>query len=99
MLPSLNVPVAVNCTGAPISTNAFKGTTAIAVTCGGPTVRLVEFVTDPEAAPIVLLPCLSPVAIPEPLIEATAVFEDVQLTEFVKSSWLPSLNFPSAVNC
>jgi hypothetical protein len=101
VLPSLNFPVAVKYTGAPRTTNAFEGVTAIETTLDGPgpTVRTVAELTDFEVAPILLSPCATPVAIPEPLIVATAVFEDVQLTELVRSCLLPSLNVPSAVKC
>jgi hypothetical protein len=97
--PLLSVPVAVNCTGAPRTTSALEGASAIEITLGGATVRTVEVFIDPEAAPMLLFPCAALVAIPELLIVATAVFEDVQVAELVRSFLLPSLNVPSAVNC
>jgi hypothetical protein len=99
--PPVSVPMAVNCTGTPRTTSAFEGVTAIETTLDdpAPTVRTVEELMDFEAAAILLFPCPTPVAIPELLTVATAVFEDVQLTELVRSCLLPLLNVPCAVNC
>jgi len=49
------------------------------------TVKVVEPLKIPELAWIVVVPAASPVASPEELIEATLPFEEVQLTERVKS--------------
>jgi hypothetical protein len=46
---------------------------------------------DPEAAWIVVLPVAPPVARPPLVIVATAVFEEVHVTELVKFKVLPSL--------
>jgi hypothetical protein len=62
-------------------------------------VRAVEELKDPEEAPMLLFPCVAPVAIPEALMVATLVFEDVQITELVRFCLVPSLNDPSAMNC
>jgi len=50
MLPSLYVPVAVNCCVAPFVIDGFAGVTAIEVSTAPVTVRVVEPVTEPEAA-------------------------------------------------
>jgi hypothetical protein len=99
VLPSANVPVAVNCTGAPISTRAFAGTTEIDTSVGGLTVKPVEFVTAPEDALMVVLPCAAAVAFPEAEIVAAPVLDEAHVTAFVKSCLLPLLKVPSAVNC
>ncbi|MGC2322734.1 MAG: hypothetical protein WA463_08910 [Terriglobales bacterium] len=54
-------------------------------------------VTDPDEAEMVALPGATPLTRPPVLTVATAVFDDVQVTEV----WpvLPSLNVPVAVNC
>jgi hypothetical protein len=50
VLLSLYVPVAVNCCVFPNGTEAFAGVTAIETNVAGATVRVVEPVTDPDAA-------------------------------------------------
>jgi len=52
---------------------------------GKVTVRFVVPITVPEIARIVVVPAASPVASPEALIDATLPFEEVQLTERVRS--------------
>jgi hypothetical protein len=49
-LPSLYVPVAVNCSVAPFTIDAFAGVTASDTKLGGVTVRFVDPLIDPEAA-------------------------------------------------
>src|SRR5215469_2718 len=85
MLPSVSVPVAVNWTGAPTAIAAFTGNKAIDTRLGTPTVRVVEVFTAPDAAPIVVPPFATDVAMPEVLMVATPVSEEVQRTALVKS--------------
>ena len=50
VLPSLYVPVAVNCYVAPTATGGFAGVTAMETSAGGPTVAVVEPHTEPAQA-------------------------------------------------
>jgi hypothetical protein len=63
------------------------------------TIKVVEPVTEPEAAVIWTLPIVKLVARPEVLVVATAVLDELQLAEDVRSFLLPSLNVAVAVNC
>ena len=65
--PSLYVPVAVYCCVAPLLIEAFAGVTAID-TSVAVTVRFVDPLIEPDAAEIVVVPVLTPVASPAPLI-------------------------------
>lgn len=98
MLPSLKVPVAVNCCAVPLTIVGSAGVTAIELSFGV-TVSLVDPFTDPEVAVIVLFPGATPVTKPLALTVANAVDEEVQVAEFVKFCVLPSLKVPVAVNC
>jgi len=99
VLESLYVPVAVNCCVAPVASELLAGVTAIETNTGAVTVRLVEPPIPPEVAWIVVLPAATPVAKPALVIVATAVFDEVQVTELVRFAVLPSLKTPVAVNC
>jgi hypothetical protein len=83
--------VAVNCCVWPAAIEGFAGAIARDTSVGAVTVRVVKAVTDPEAAPIVVLPCASEVAKPEAAIVATPVFDEVHVTEPVISRVLPSV--------
>jgi hypothetical protein len=98
VLLSLYVPVAVNCCVLPTSTDGLPGLTAMPVSTAAVTVRIVELLTDPSNAVIVLWPGTNPVAIPLELIEATEDVREPQVTEVVRFCVLPSLNNPVAVN-
>jgi hypothetical protein len=82
--------VAVNCCVAPVAIEALAGATVIE-TSTDVTVRVVEPLIDPEAAWIVVLPVATPVAKPALVIVATAVFDELQVTELVRFWVLPSL--------
>ena len=56
VLPSLYVPVAVNCCVLPTTIEAFAGVTAMDTSAGGATVRVVEPHTEPAHALTVALP-------------------------------------------
>ena len=85
VLPSLYVPVAVNCWVRPAARVGLAGVTAIEVKVGGVTVRPVDPLTVPDVAVIVLVPCALLVAKPVLDIVATPAAEDVHVAELVKS--------------
>ena len=82
MLPSVKVPVAVNCCWAPSTMDAFAGVTAIETSVAGLTVMVAEALTEAEEIAIVVLPGLkvsaSPCVPPELLIVATLAFVELQ---------------------
>src|SRR6185503_14025557 len=89
VLPSLKVPVAVNCWIPPMPIEGFAGVTARDCNAGGGvTVSTVEPVTEPEVALIVVVPAATPVARPWVplvlLIVATPVFDDAHVTDVVR---------------
>lgn len=83
----------------PIPSVRPTGVTAIEVIAGALTVNVVELVTAPKVAEIVVVPAATPVAIPFTSMVATPVAVDAQLTRAVRSRLLPSLYVPVAVNC
>src|SRR5271163_3222622 len=62
VVPSLNVPVAVNCWGAPLVIEGFAGVTAIDCNVAAVTVRTVEPENDDDVAEIVDVPTAAPEA-------------------------------------
>jgi hypothetical protein len=81
-VPSLKVPVAVYCLVLPIPTNAMPdGETDIDVRAGAVTLRVADPEIDPTLALMFDEPGLRVLAVPEFEIVATAVLEDVQLTD------------------
>jgi hypothetical protein len=84
VLPSLNVPVAVNCWVAPLVIEGFAGVTAIDCNVAAVTVRTVEPEIDDDVAVIVEVPTPAPVASPVALIVAVVVVPDDQVTVEVK---------------
>ena len=62
------------------------------------TLRVVDPVTEPKTALIVVVPLACPVAV-APLTDATAVSEDDHVASGVMFSVLPSLKLPVPVNC
>jgi hypothetical protein len=99
VLPSVNVPVAVNCCVLPSAIEGYAGVTANETSAGAVTVRLVEPLTEPEVALIVVVPLEALLAKPWPVIVATAAFEEFQVAVVVRFCVLPSVNVPVAVNC
>jgi hypothetical protein len=91
VLPSLLVPVAVNCSVAPRTIEELAGVTAIDTSTAAVTVRPVEPLIEPDVAWIVVLPEAAAVAKPLALIVATVGFVEVQVAEFVRFKVLPSL--------
>ena len=98
MVPSLNVPVAVNCCVAPLVIDGFAGVTAIDCSVAAVTVSTVEPLIAPDVALIVEVPTPAPVAKPDALIVATEVVPELQVTLDVRFCVVPSLNVPVAVN-
>src|SRR6266446_4629073 len=90
VLPSLYAPVAVNGCVAPLAIDGFAGVTAIDDSTAV-TVSVVDPMTEPDAAWIVLAPTPTALAAPLPVTVAIEVFEELQLTEFVRFCVEPSL--------
>jgi hypothetical protein len=97
-LPSLKFPVAVNCRAVVAAMVGFVGVTVIDVREPGVTVSRVDAVTEPAPAMMVVWPAATQFATPLAEIVATAVEEELQLTEDVTFCWLPSVKVPVAVN-
>jgi hypothetical protein len=90
MVPSANVPVAVNCCVPLGATLAEPGVTAIDTNALA-TVRVVVPLTAPEVAVMVVDPGATAVTIPDTLMVATAVLDDNQLAVVVRFFDVPSL--------
>ena len=58
MLPSVKLPVAVNCSVFATTIEGWRGEMVIETSAGGTTVNIVEPLTEPELAVIVVTPCL-----------------------------------------
>src|ERR1700733_7231650 len=99
VVPSLNVPGAVNCCVAPLGIEGFGGVTAIDCSVGAVTVRTVEPLMDDDVAVIVEVPTPAPVARPAALIIAVVVVPELHVTVLVRFCVVPSLKVPVAVNC
>jgi hypothetical protein len=91
MLPSLYVPVAVNCCVVPAAIEGFVGVTEIEARTGEVTVSVAVPRTSPKAAMIVVPPVMTPVARPVELIIATGFVAELHVTVEVTSCMLPSL--------
>jgi len=95
----VNVPTAANCCRPPIPILGIAGAIAIDTKVAGVTVSVVELLTDPEVAVMVVFPRPALSAKPETLsITATSGADELQVTEG-RSCVLPSLKTPVAVNC
>jgi hypothetical protein len=99
VVPSLKVPVAVNCWVAPLAIDGFAGVTAIDCRVAAVTVRTVDPLIAPDVALMAEVPTPAPVASPAALIVAVAVVPDDQVTLDVRFWVVPSLKVPVAVNC
>lgn len=101
VLPSLKVPVAVNCYVSPFAIVGLPGVTAIDCSTAAVTVSMTgELTMLPFAAVISDVPSPSPVPlpVPEPIV-ATDGVPDAHTALVVTFSVLPSLYDPVAVNC
>lgn len=85
------MPVAVNCWFVPDAIEALAGVTAMDTRAAGMTVRVVEPLTVPELAAMVVVPTPFPVARPPVAIVATPGDEELQFTVLVRFCVLPSL--------
>lgn len=92
MLPSEYCPVATNCKFWPIVTEGFVGVTDIDSSVGGETitVKVVEPLTEPKVAVIVMAPVVNAEANPAETL-ATAVLDELQVAAPVISCVLLSL--------
>src|ERR1051326_4079479 len=99
VLPSLKVPISVNCCTFPALAVTGVGVTVSETNVPVPTVRLVLPVTPEADAVIVAVPPLLPCTIPDERTEATLGFDDFQATPARFIAMLPSLNVPVAVSC
>ncbi len=103
VVPSEYVPVAVNCLVVPQALVGLEGVIEIDDSVAEVTVSVVEAVTLPDVAVIVDVPAarqdarpLDPAAL---LIAATAVLDELQVTDAVRSFVVPSEKGPVAVSC
>ena len=99
VVPSLYVPVAVNCCVPPAATDGFTGVTAIDTSVAAVTVSVVDPLTLPLVALIVVVPAFSALASPVALTVAVVVLEDAHVAVVVRFCVVPSLYVPVAVNC
>jgi hypothetical protein len=84
VLPSLNVPVAVNCWVAPLVIDGFAGVTAIDCSVAAVTVSTVDPEIDDDVAVIAEVPTPAPLARPDALIVAVVVVPDDHVTVEVR---------------
>jgi hypothetical protein len=98
MLPSENVPVAVNCWVLPRAIEGFGGETVSETNELRPTLRTAEPTITPELAVIAVAPFATPVASPLLLTVAMLRFAEAQVAEVVRLLVLPSVKVPVAVN-
>ena len=102
-LPSLKVPIAVNCWVEPGTMEAVAGDTLMETRMAAVTVSVVEPDIAPEVAVIVEVPI--PMLLPNPcepdvlLMVATVAVEELHTTVLVISCVLLSVKVPVAVNC
>lgn len=99
VLPSLKVPVAVNCCMVPALAVAGFGVTASDTSVPVPTVRVVVPLTPEADAVIVAVPPFFPCTIPVERTEATLGLDDFHVIPARFVATLPSLNVPVAVRC
>jgi hypothetical protein len=90
VLPSLYVPVAVNCWMEAWTIEGLAGVTPTETSVAGVTVKLAEPLIDPEVALIVVPPTVTAVA-KLALMVATVVLVEVQEAVLVRFCVLPSL--------
>jgi len=103
VVPSENVPIALNCRVPPTAILASAGWSASELSVAEETFKVVEAVTFPDAATTVVVPAATAVASPMlpavlPMV-ATAVLEELQVTDEVISFVVPSEKVPMALNC
>jgi len=99
VLPSVNVPVAVNCKVAPSNTDPLPGEIASDTSVGAVTVSVALPLTPENMAVMVADPGPLLVAMPLPAIVTALVFDELQVAELVRSLLVWSLYVPVALNC
>ena len=99
VLPSLNVPTAVNCCVVLRAIEGLTGFTTNDARLAAFTVREVLPLIAPEVAEIVTVPSLRPVVKPLTVMDAMLLLVDAHVTVPVMSWVVASLNVPVAVNC
>src|SRR5438309_2553872 len=99
LLPSVNVPLAVNCCAVPSGIAGIAGVMAIETSATGVTFTVVESLIEPEVALTLVLPTLPLLATPWLSTVAMPLFAESHVTDAVKSSVLPSLYVPVAFSC
>src|SRR5882762_4454618 len=99
LLPSVKVPVAVNCCVVPSGICGIAGVMAIETSAAGVTLRVVEPLVEPAIAVTLTLPWLMLVAKPWPSTVAMLLSAELHLADVVKLSVLPSLYVPVALSC
>jgi len=85
VVPSVNVPVAVNCCVVPRAIVADGGLIAIDTSAAAVTLNKVEALTVPKDAEIVAVPCATLVASPALLIVAVVGVSEDQVAVLVRS--------------
>ena len=99
VVPSVYVPVAVNCSVAPAARVVPGPVTDIDTSVAAVTVSATVFEVMPFCAALMLLdPIATPAARPVVDIVAAAVFEELQFAELVRFWVVPSLKVPVGVN-
>jgi len=103
VVPSVYVPLAINCCFVPRAILGLAGVTAMDTSVAVVTVNVVLPVIAPNVAVMVVMPADNEVASPlEPaalLIVAIAGAEDVQVTDDVRSCVVEFAYIPVAINC
>lgn len=99
VVPSVNVPVAVNWSVVPLAIDVFVAVMVIDCKVAAVTVSAIAFEVTPLWVAVILVePVPAPVASPVVLIVAAAAFDELQVAEFVRFCVVPSVNVPVAVN-
>jgi hypothetical protein len=91
VLPSVKVPVAVNCMLVPRGMAGIAGVMAMLSRVAGLTVSVVEPMTDPSVAVTLVLPTAALAATPCAFSVAMLEFPVLQATDVVMSNVLPSV--------
>ena len=99
VLPSLNVPTAVNFSDVPFSIRGLLGLMLMDIRWAVETVKFVEPLTAPSVAEMVVVPVARLPTEPRLFMVAVTGLEEPQRTDSVRSSVLLSLKVPVAVNC
>ena len=98
VLPSLNVPTAVNFSDVPFAIRGLLGMMLMDIRWAVETVKVVEPLTAPSVAEIVVIPVARLPTEPRLFMVAVAGLEEPQSTDSVRSCVLLSLKVPVAVN-